>query len=117
MIEVTEKSCRERDTTLASSFPAVAPEVLSFAAEQQVLPFFEPVLGLTRRIFPARPITVGVEEDPEIANERHILIDVDATGLDSDQMFQSQELWFQDIFKHCPATHVCVFRLGMLDRA
>ncbi len=57
-----------------------------------------------------------VDEDPEIANDRHIILNVDVTGLDAEQMFACQQRWLRELFDHCPATHVCVFRLAMIDR-
>jgi hypothetical protein len=32
-------------------------------------------------------VAVFVDEDPEIADDRHIILDVDVTGLDADQMY------------------------------
>lgn len=102
-------------TTTTSPSPTLSPEVRAFAAEQGVMPYFLPVLEMTSRIFPGRPMTVIVDEDPEIANDRHIVIDVDVTGFDADQMFEGHQRWINDIFHNCPATHVCVFRLGLVD--
>jgi len=61
-------------------------------------------------------MTVFVDEDPEIANDRHIILDVDVTGFDAERMFRCQQNWTCEIFQHCPSTHVCVFRLSMLDQ-
>jgi hypothetical protein len=103
-------------TTQTASPPTLSPEVLAFAAEQGVMPYLLPVLEMTSLIFPGRPLNVIVDEDPEIANDRHIVIDVDVTGFDADQMFEGHQRWINDIFHHCPSTHVCVFRLGIVAR-
>jgi hypothetical protein len=104
-------------TIQAVSPHALAPDILAFAAEQEVMPYLQPLLEMTRQVFNGRPVSVSVDEDPEIANDRHIVIDVDVSGLSAKQMFESQQRWLNECFEHCPATHVCVFSLGMVDRA
>src|SRR5207302_3758916 len=72
-------------TPAAQTFPPVSPEVLAFAAEQGVSAYLPAVLAMTQRLFPdARRFAVLVEDDPEIANDRHIVIEVDVTGLDAE---------------------------------
>jgi hypothetical protein len=71
---------------------------------------------MTRQLFPDRPLTVFVDEDPEIAHDRHLVLDVDVTGYDAEQMYTQQQRWVSEIFQLCPATHVCVFRLSLMDR-
>ena len=42
------------------------------------------VLAMTQRLFPdARRLALLVEDDPEIANDRHLVIEVDVSGLDA----------------------------------
>jgi hypothetical protein len=100
-------------TTPTLAPPGLAPELLAFATEQGVMPYLRPVLEMTSHVFQGRPMTVYVDEDPEIANDRHIVIDVEVTGFDAEQMFACQQDWIHHIFQKCPATHVCVFRLGL----
>jgi hypothetical protein len=95
--------------------PVLAADVLTFATEQGVRSYLRAVLEMTNQVFQGRPITVMVDEDPEIANDRHIVIDVEVTGFDAEQMFACQQDWINQIFHNCPATHVCVFRLGLTD--
>jgi hypothetical protein len=102
-------------TIQIAALPALSQGTLVFASEQGVTPYLVAVLKMSRRIFQDRPMTVFVDEDPEIANDRHIVIDVDVTGFDAEQMFNCQQHWISDIFRYCPATHVCVFRLAMMD--
>ena len=64
---------------LASS-TELSPDVLAFAAEQGASPCLDRLLEMTSRVFQTNPITVTVEEDPEIANDRHIVMDVDVSG-------------------------------------
>src|SRR5437763_14757884 len=93
--------------------PAVSPEVRAFAEEQGVTAYLPAVLEMTRRIFPQASMTVLVEDDPEIANDRHIVLEVDTEGLDLEQLIATRQQWVQDIFRCCPSTHAWVFRIGM----
>lgn len=102
--------------TQTPSLIALPPAVFAVAAEQGATAYLRPVLDLTHSVFPDRPVAVFVDEDPEIANDRHIILNVDVTGLDAEQMFACQQRWLRELFDHCPATHVCVFRLAMIDR-
>ena len=100
--------------------PSQSPEfashadVVAFAREQQVEEYLPSVLEMTRRIFPsARRIAVTAEDDPEIANDKHIVIEVEAAGLNIEQALQARRQWCRDMFQCCPSTLVCVFRLGL----
>jgi hypothetical protein len=100
------------NTTLP--LPSVSQEVQAFAAEQGVTPYLPAVLELARRLFPAAPMTVLKEGDPEIANDWHIVIEVDTAGMTAEQLITLHRQWSRELFQRCPATHVCVFRLGMV---
>jgi hypothetical protein len=93
----------------------LSPDVVTFAAEQGVTAYLYPVLEMTGQIFQNCPMTVTVDEDPEIANDRHIVVDVGVYGWDAERMFEGQQRWISEIFQHCPSTLICVFRLAMTD--
>ena len=95
--------------------PAVSPEVLAFAEQEGVTAYLPAVLEMGRRIFPTAPMAVIIEGDPEIANDWHIVIEVAVPDLSADRLFALREQWIREIFEHCPSTHVCVFRLGMVS--
>jgi hypothetical protein len=59
-------------------------------------------------------LTVRVEDDPEIPDERYVVIEVDVTGWEEDPLFAAQQGWTTELFAHCPAPHVHFFRLGMV---
>jgi hypothetical protein len=99
--------------TTPAALPTVPPDVLQFAAESGVSEYLYPVLEMTRRILPHAPLTVLVEGDPEIADDWHIVIEADTRDFDAEQLYTTQRQWTGEIFRHCPATHVCVFRLGL----
>lgn len=103
--------------TPVAHLSALPPEVLTFAAEQGVTDYLPAVLEMTRRIFPDVPLTVLVEDDPEIANDRHIVFEVDVTALNEAQLRERRQRWIREIFDHCPSTHAPVFRIGMVASA
>jgi hypothetical protein len=91
---------------------ALPPEVSAFAEEQGVGAYLLGVLELTRRVFPdARRFTVLVEDDPEIAGDRHIVFELDVP-LTIPQSLAAEWCWSEELFRLCPAPLVCVFRLG-----
>ena len=53
------------------------------------------------------------EKDPEIPNERHIVLEVDVADLDPEQYVAADAEWGRELFQLCPAPRVCVFRLGL----
>ena len=103
------------------SSPAVAsrpfslsPEAAGFAAEQGVAAYLSPVLALTQRIFLGTRLAAYVEDDPDAADDRALIIEVDATALNAEQLVAARRRWVGEIFQVCPATHVCRFSLRTL---
>lgn len=101
--------------TTVLPLPDVSPDVLAFAKEQGVAAYLPAVLAMTRRIFPTWPIKVFLEDDPEIADDWHIILEVQVPE-DATPEFLAEKhwQWSGEIFQHCPSTHVCIFRLGMV---
>jgi hypothetical protein len=101
--------------TEATQIPSqVLPgDVLDFAAEQGVTTYLPAVLGMTRSVFPRAALRVVVEDDPEIANDRHIVIIVTVQDLSVPQALEARWQWHHELFASCPAPLVCVFRLGL----
>src|SRR5262245_9842164 len=101
-------------TTESLSQDILAPEVLTFAAEQGVSAYLHPVVEMTRRLFPdARKMAVYVEEDLEIPDERTLVFDVEVAGLGPEQYVEARLRWGRELFAICPAPLVCVFGLGL----
>jgi hypothetical protein len=92
---------------------SVPPDVAAFAAEQGVTEYLPGVLEMTQRVFPAAAISTLVEDDPEIPNDRHLVVRVVLEGVGVEQAVAMHWQWNGEIFEHCPAPLVCVFRLGM----
>ena len=91
------------------SFPA---DVIAFAAECGVTDYLIPVWEMTRRVFPmAHGITPVLEYDPEIEGLRHIRFNVEIDSLDVERFADRHWEWDHELFKVCPAAHVCDFGL------
>ena len=92
----------------------VPQEVQAFAAQQGVASYLPAVLEMTLQTFPdARRLAVLVEEDPEIAGDRHIVIEIDLAGITPEQYVDRDRQWGHELFQVCPAPFVCVFRLSL----
>ncbi len=101
-------------STTTLPLPEVSPEVRAFAEEQGVAAYLPAILAMTRRIFPAAPMRVFLEDDPEIENDWHIIVEVQVPKDATPEFFvETDEQWCSEIFQHCPARYVCIFRLGV----
>lgn len=98
---------------LQQSSITIPPDVSAFAAEQGVSAELPAVLEMTRRLFPEATLGVVVEDDPEIADDRHIVLEVKAKGMPIPEALEKRWQWHGCLFACCPAPLVCVFRLGL----
>jgi len=94
-----------------------SPAVHAFADEEGVTPYLEPVLALTRRLFPGRVLRASVEADGEIPGERYLAIDVDIAGLEADAVVAARRLWDRELAHHCPRDLRHSFYLGIVGGA
>ena len=95
-----------------SSVP-IPSEVSAFAAEQGVSTQLPAVLEMTQRLFPDADMSVVVEDDPEIANDRHIVLVVKAKGMPVPEALKKRWQWHGGLFACCPAPLVSAFCLGL----
>ena len=56
------------------------PEVKTLADELRVTAYLQPVYEMTQEVYRKAPLTLQVDEDPEIPNDRRVLFEVDVTG-------------------------------------
>jgi hypothetical protein len=99
----------------AASPPAVPipEEVNAFATAQGVQAEILAVFEMTRQLFPGAAISVEMDEDPEIANERHIVVVAKGVELPVEQAVATEWEWHRSLFQCCPAPLTWVFRLGL----
>ncbi len=88
------------------------PEVVELAAEEGVEEYLPKVIDMTRRVFPTARLEVLMDEDPEIADDRHIVMKVVAPLSVPDAVAADEE-WSHQLFQCCPAPLVCVFRIRL----
>jgi hypothetical protein len=92
--------------------PIVPPDVVAFAREQGVEKYLPQLVWWARQVYPgATRFDVFTEDDPEIANDRHIVFELDVP-LDVEQALEADRVWGEGLFRICPAPLVCVFRLS-----
>jgi hypothetical protein len=92
---------------------AIPPEVRAFAAQQKVEQYLPGVLDLTRRTFPETTISVALEVDPEIPDDRHITLFARGLRLSAGQAVEATGRWDRGLLAVCPAPLAWVFRLGV----
>ncbi len=93
------------------AFPA---DVVAFAAANRVEHCLQPLLEATHRIFPtARFVKVQIDDDPELRDERHILYNVQVSGLSLTESRAAARQWNDESFRICSAPLVSIFRLRM----
>jgi hypothetical protein len=89
-----------------------APDVLAFAAEQNVATYLDPLLELTRQLFPtACRLKVYVDEDPEIRDLRAIVFEPHVPAKDLPSFVEAVHSWNRGLRRFCPSPLVCVFCL------
>src|SRR5438105_2702752 len=88
-------------------------DVLAFAAEQGVGTYLPGVVEMSRRVFPRAALSVMIEDDPEIANDRHIVVTVTAPDPTAAEALEARWEWHRELFACCPSTLVYHFRLGL----
>ncbi len=92
--------------------PGISPDVAQFAAEMAALPHLSGILDLARECFPDGPVAAFVEADAAIADLRHIVVEVDVSRWDTDQILAGQAAWSSGLFDGCPAPLTAYIQLG-----
>ena len=95
------------------ALPAVSPEVRAFAQENGVTDYLHPVLEMTRRLFAEATLCLCLEDDPEMLDDRHLVIGVRAPGMDIARAVDARYQWHAGLYECCPAPSVPVFRLAL----
>ncbi len=91
----------------------IPSEVWALAAEQGVQAELPAIVEMTRRLFPDAAISLELDIDPEIANDRHIAILAKGVNLTVDQGMEASQESHRGLFHCCPASLTSIFRLGL----
>ena len=100
-------------TTTLPEVLELSAEVVQVAKDFGVLEELHRVLAMTQRLFPDCPTHVEIDDDPEIANDRHLAIVVRDQISDVDEAVTARWKWSEQLFSCCPAPLAHYFRLGM----
>lgn len=93
--------------------PPVPVEVTAFARELGVEQYLPELIALSHRTFPsAERFEILLEDDPEIADDRHIVFRL-AVPLTVPQSLEADRQWIEGLKRLCPRTMGCVFRLSL----
>jgi hypothetical protein len=85
-------------------------DVLAFARAAGVEQYLDPLLEVTRELFPgAGEIRVFVSQDLEIADLRAIAWEVDLPVDEPHESSDRQRQWVRAFMKRCPPTHLHFF--------
>jgi hypothetical protein len=87
-------------------------DVQQFAIEKGVQAYVDAVIDLTRQAFPASSVEVLLGQDAEDETHRYIALEVDVSGLGTDELLQAQRTWSAGLLQICPSTHAVCFVLG-----
>jgi hypothetical protein len=91
----------------------VPGDVAAFAQQHGVTTYVEPVLEMTRQIFPGRRVTAERTADFEIPDACYTTVWVDVTGLTADTIGDHSDRWYAALRQICGRARESLFHLGM----
>src|SRR5207244_1395701 len=92
-----EEALLDTQTLLSALHPSVPAEVLAFAREQGVEQYLAKLIDLAREVYhSATRFDIFIEDDPEIANDRHIVFELDVP-IDGEQARESDLKWHEGV--------------------
>ena len=95
-------------TTAAQVKLVIPPEVWIFSRERQIDQYLDRVVALLHRIFAdARRLSVEIHDDPEIADLRSLLFDVEVPWPSFAQAQEAYRAWHDGLFATIPLQHLC----------
>lgn len=98
--------------TTALNF-AISPEVDSMAEQLGVRAELPAVLAMTQRVFPNAMISIEIDDDPEVAQEFHLVIVVGIARFNGQANIEAYSRWHRELSGTCPAPLKHVFRLSV----
>jgi len=98
---------------ISQSLPTIPLAVLEYATEHGLTSCLEAVLELTRKIVPTLTLAVFLEEDPELADYQHVVLEAKVPGWKAEELFAARRRWSQALIQECPAPHLAHFLLRL----
>jgi hypothetical protein len=100
------------DSLLAVPRPAIPAEVQDFAAEKGLSRFLKATIDLAQQAFSSSALQVSLGQDAEDETQRYVAIDVDVSGLSTDELLSGQRIWSAGVSRACPSRYAVYFVLG-----
>jgi hypothetical protein len=100
------------DSSVALHCPAIPSEVRNFADQKGVSGCLDKVIDLVRRAYPSSDFSVSIGQDAEDETHRYIALDVEVTGLATEELLTGQRIWSAGIHRVCCSRDVVYFVLG-----
>ena len=97
---------------ISQSLPTIPLAVLEYATEHGLTSCLEAVLELTRKIVPTLTLAVFLEEDPELADYQHVVLEAKVPGK-AEELFAARRRWSQALIQECPTPHLAHFLLRL----
>jgi len=97
---------------VASSLPAIPPEVHRFPTEKGVDRYLAAMIDLARQAFPSSAVGVSLGQDVEDETHQYIAIDVEVSGKATEELLAGQRTWSPGVSRICPSRHAVWFVLG-----
>ena len=102
--------------TAVADLPAVPLTVLDFTEARNATRLLRPVTEAARAAFPDVPLRLYLEANPELADEKRVIVEVDVTGWSAEAMNDAYDQWVREVFQTCgPGQVVSVFQLRMTE--
>jgi hypothetical protein len=97
---------------VATRSPIISPEIQTFADEKGVSRYLGAVIDLARQAFPASPLELSLGSDAEDETHQYIAIDVEVSGMETEELLAGQRTWSTGITQVCPSRYAVYFVLG-----
>jgi hypothetical protein len=112
-LEWEEPRAEEPEEASLEKPPTVPDDVWRFAMKWRVVKPLLAVLEMTRTIFPGCEPGWKLENDPELAGDRYIVVHVLGKGLDVSQGLSARRAWSEGLVSVCPDPARYVFHLRL----
>jgi hypothetical protein len=112
-LEWEERQAGEAEP-MALEKPATVPAaVWRFATKWRVAKQLLAVLEMTQRVFPGCEPALVLENDPELAGDRYIIVRVSDNELDVSEGLKARRAWCEGLASACPGLASYLFRLRL----